>query len=194
MITILGSMVVSRVERDGDMQNVGLLECDLGKFQVSYPQLESFEEGRYEAFFNIVEFQQNGFNHQGRYSIEMEAVIREIALLHISMPMPRKRSVKKQSEESKVKTSNLDFDFDLDLDSDSDSTLDSNVTSENTCQKILDIEHPDDAQLFGSLWPLTDRFQLDPTVNRDVLKAQKDRLLELGYKFILIAQTWVKEL
>ena len=49
-----------------------------------------------------------------------------------------------------------------------------------------------DAELFGSLMPLSDSVKLDPTVKRTVLRVQCDRLKALGYKFQPATQTWCK--
>ncbi|MGH8302754.1 MAG: DUF3275 family protein, partial [Steroidobacteraceae bacterium] len=49
---------------------------------------------------------------------------------------------------------------------------------------------PDDAALFGTLWPLTDVIKLDATVNRRLLRQQRDRLDALGYVFAPLSQDW----
>jgi len=70
--------------------------------------------------------------------------------------------------------------------------LSSDLPLKTPAQKNPNIDNPYDVQLFGSLWPLSERFKLDPTVDPRVLEAQEERLLKLGYKYILIAQIWIK--
>src|SRR5258708_34595486 len=48
----------------------------------------------------------------------------------------------------------------------------------------------EDATLFGALWPLTEIVKLDATVNRRVLRQQRDRLGALGYEFAPLSQDW----
>ncbi|MCB2028386.1 MAG: DUF3275 family protein, partial [Rhodoferax sp.] len=48
----------------------------------------------------------------------------------------------------------------------------------------------DDAALFGTLWPLGETVKLDATVDRRVLRQQRDRLGELGYEFAPLSQDW----
>jgi len=48
----------------------------------------------------------------------------------------------------------------------------------------------DDTALFGALWPLGDIVKLDPTVDRRVLRQQRDRLGALGYSFAPLSQDW----
>ncbi len=48
----------------------------------------------------------------------------------------------------------------------------------------------DDAALFGALWPLGDVVKLDATVDRRVLRQQRDRLGTLGYEFAPLSQDW----
>ena len=47
-----------------------------------------------------------------------------------------------------------------------------------------------DAQLFGELWPLGERVDLEPTNDRDLLRKQTDRLRALGYEFRQEQQCW----
>jgi len=47
-----------------------------------------------------------------------------------------------------------------------------------------------DAALFGVLWPLGDVVKLDATVDRRVLRQQRDRLGDLGYEFAPLSQDW----
>ena len=48
----------------------------------------------------------------------------------------------------------------------------------------------DDAALFGALWPLGETVKLDATVDRRVLRQQRDRLGVLGYSFAPLSQDW----
>lgn len=48
----------------------------------------------------------------------------------------------------------------------------------------------DDAALFGALWPLGETVKLDATVDRRVLRQQRDRLDKLGYEFAPLSQDW----
>lgn len=50
----------------------------------------------------------------------------------------------------------------------------------------------DDKVLFGSLWPLGDKVQIDMTQNRKVIDQQAKRLSAMGYVFILSKQIWEK--
>ena len=47
-----------------------------------------------------------------------------------------------------------------------------------------------DAALFDTLWPLGDVVKLDATVDRRVLRQQRDRLGDLGYEFAPLSQDW----
>jgi len=48
----------------------------------------------------------------------------------------------------------------------------------------------EDAALFGALWPLGEIVKLDSTVDRRVLRQQRDRLDALGYIFEPLSQDW----
>jgi len=49
-----------------------------------------------------------------------------------------------------------------------------------------------DATLFGLLWPLGEVVKLDATVERRVMRQQRDRLMALGYSFEPLSQDWHK--
>ena len=49
-----------------------------------------------------------------------------------------------------------------------------------------------DAELFGLLWPLADALKLDPTVDRNVFRKQRDRLKAIGYRFEPMGQQWIR--
>jgi len=51
-------------------------------------------------------------------------------------------------------------------------------------------EEQDDATLFGALWPFGEIVKLDATVNRRLLRQQRDRLDALGYTFKALSQDW----
>ena len=57
---------------------------------------------------------------------------------------------------------------------------------------IAALETETDAELFGLLWPLASPLKLDPTVDRNVFRKQRDRLKALGYTFEPIGQQWLK--
>lgn len=48
----------------------------------------------------------------------------------------------------------------------------------------------EDAALFGMLWPLSETVKLDATVDRRVLRQQRDRLDAMGYRFEPLSQDW----
>lgn len=48
----------------------------------------------------------------------------------------------------------------------------------------------DDAELFGTIWPLGETVKLDTTVDRQRLREQSKRLDQLGYTLDFKAQLW----
>jgi hypothetical protein len=50
----------------------------------------------------------------------------------------------------------------------------------------------EDATLFGDRWPLGETVQIDPTVERPLLRRQAARLKALGYRFQPIGREWRK--
>ena len=62
--------------------------------------------------------------------------------------------------------------------------------SEPTAASPRSRPEADDAALFGALWPLGEIVKLDATVDRRVLRQQRDRLGALGYEFAPLSQDW----
>jgi hypothetical protein len=60
----------------------------------------------------------------------------------------------------------------------------SDTSAENSSEDQADVA------LFGSVWPLGPVVKLDRTVDRLVLRKQRNRLDELGYAFDYVSQEW----
>jgi hypothetical protein len=69
---------------------------------------------------------------------------------------------------------------------------DQSIPAQNDSLSTNDQENNDDAELFGALWPLSERVQLDSSVGRNVFRKQVDRLKALGFRFESETQIWSK--
>jgi len=177
MIKVSGVLHIKIVTgRNGDFR-VGRLDTDIGEFAVKDAELDQYEEGRYEGQFGIDRIYPGSYLAGSRFVVEVRASLGMIDLASV--------------EESEPSISGLEQDP---LD---EAPVVVPVAAENSAtatkaEGIAELVAESDADLFGLLWPLVNRLKLDPTVDRNVFRKQRDRLKALGYKFEPIGQQWLK--
>lgn len=206
MITIPGQLAIKTIHgRNGDF-NVGRLATSIGEFVVKNPELDQYPEGRYDGDFAIAEIRPSTYTAAGRMVIEVRALLAGMTLSSIdTLSGDDARRLTPQEEDP------------LDEEAQASSTAKPKVDAAtmpkaktrnprdplvDTTPFGADSEAPaggessemDDAAadtaLFGALWPLGEVVKLDPTVDRRVLRQQRDRLDALGYAFLPLSQDW----
>ncbi|QVX40766.1 DUF3275 family protein (plasmid) [Ralstonia solanacearum] len=199
MITLPGQLAIKTIHgRNGDF-NVGRLATSIGEFVVKNAELDQYAEGKYEGDFAIAEIRPSTYNANGRMVIEIRALLGGMALSNIDTlsrdeahrlspqevdpideeaqapaPVTPKTAVKAKKARSA-----------------SDPLVDTTPFGEVSATASSDASSDtDDAALFGALWPLGEVVKLDATVDRRVLREQRDRLGALGYEFAPLSQDW----
>lgn len=192
MITIPGQLSIKTIHgRNGDF-NVGRLATNIGDFVIKNPELEQYPEGKYLGVFDIMEIRPSTYTTSGRMVIEIRAHLGGMAIESID-------NLSKE-EASRLSTQEVDpLDEEMPVSApqnpvDSptkkiDPLTDTTPFGLQTPQDQAKVEQ-DDATLFGALWPLGEIVKLDATVNRRLLRQQRDRLDALGYTFKALSQDW----
>jgi hypothetical protein len=199
MITIPGQLAIKTIHgRNGDF-NVGRLATSIGEFVIKNAELDQYREGKYEGDFVIAEIRPSTYNTSGRMVIEIRAHLGGMTLSNID-PLSR-------DEANRLSPQEVDP-IDEETPSPAPALASTPVEAEApaTGNPLVDtapfgVDVPtrpaakpavldDDATLFGTLWPLNDIVKLDATVNRRVLRQQRDRLGALGYEFAPLSQDW----
>ena len=152
MITVQGSLSVTFKGNSDANEKSAVLKCSLGLFNVKYSYLHLLEVSIHQGYFVITQVRPVCCNNDGKYYLELEADISDIAY-------------SLDSEE----LSFLDQKVSESLKKDSSKNTDALADNKNT---LLAPETIDDTELFGSLWPLGNTVQLDVTLGRDHLRAQ----------------------
>ncbi len=200
MITIPGQLAIKTIHgKNGDF-NVGRLATSIGEFVIKNAELDQYTEGKYEGDFAIAEIRPSTYNTGGRMVIEIRAHLSGMTLSNIdslskdeasrlspqevdpideeaSAPRPAPTTAAPATETAPMSADPL-------ID-----TTPFSVATPTTPKSEATAERKD-ATLFGALWPLTDIVKLDATVNRRVLRQQRDRLGALGYEFAPLSQDW----
>ena len=83
MITMPGQLAIKTIHgRLGDF-NVGRLATSIGEFVVKNPELDQYDEGKYEGDFIITEIRPSTYNANGRMVIEIRAHLGGMSLSNI---------------------------------------------------------------------------------------------------------------
>lgn len=174
MVTVKGRMAVNLVNGRKGQFRVATLYSEIGDFVLHYDGLDQFDPGTYEGKFVVRDTAVRVRVFGVGKIIEPIAFVEDMKLdnadegLREEMPDAIPDPAEEEAQSSKS-----------DLPDFSDKS-----PSELTEQDLKD--------LFGSLWPLGQQVELDPTVGRPVLRAQANYLKSMGYKYVAAEKTWFK--
>lgn len=199
MITLPGQLAIRTIHgRNGDF-NVGRLATSIGEFVIKNAELDQYREGKYEGDFVITEIRPSTYNTSGRMVIEIRAHLGGMTLSNID-PLSRDEAnrlspqeVDPIDEEAQTPAPAVaSTPVEAKAPASSDPLVDTAPFGADVPPKpaATQTAQDEDATLFGALWPLGDVVKLDATVDRRVLRQQRDRLGVLGYEFAPLSQDW----
>lgn len=196
MITLPGQLAIRTIHgRNGDF-NVGRLATSIGEFVVKTAELDQYPEGKFEGEFVITEIRPSTYNAAGRMVIEVRAHLGGMTLSNIDAlsgdeahrlgphevdPIDEETPVSAPAPKVPAKAKARDA---------RDPLIDTTPFGADPSPAIAEATADADAALFGTLWPLGDIVKIDATVDRRVLREQRDRLMALGYTFAPLTQDW----
>lgn len=199
MITIEGNLAIRTIAgRHGDF-NVAKLATSIGDFVIKDALLDQYVEGRYQGQFAISKIKPSYYTTgSGSLIVEIRAFLDSMTLdgmddlsaeeatsldNPIQDPIEEDKPVKPAAAPPKAPPSLIDDDKPFGM-------------SDHEVQKASPVNTPPanlDADLFGTLWPLSNDVRLDATVDRLTQREQVKRLRELGYTMDFKTQLWKKE-
>lgn len=197
MISILGQLAIRTISGRNGPFNVGKLVTSIGEFVIKDSQLDQYTEGKYDGTFAVSQIRPSYYTHGGRLVVEIRAElggmtledvsdlsVDEVAQMSSTVADPldeeKPSSLAEQRQPSKRRTPVAgpppqdDTPFGMSPSSPAPAANDSSA----------------DAELFGTVWPLGAEVKLDTTVDRQRLRAQSNRLNELGYHMDFKRQLW----
>lgn len=196
MITLPGQLAIRTIHgKNGDF-NVGRLATSIGEFVVKNAELDQYDEGKYEGDFIIAEIRPSTYNANGRMVIEIRAHLGGMTLSNIDAlsndeasqlspqevdPIDEETVAPAPVPKAPAKAKTRDA---------RDPLIDTTPFGSEPPKAIAKATADADAELFGTLWPLDDIVKLDATVDRRVLREQRDRLTAMGYTFAPLTQDW----
>ena len=199
MINIPGQLAIRTISgRNGDF-NVGRLSTSIGEFVIKDALLDQYNEGKYRGDFLITEIRPSYYSTSGRLVVEIRAKLDSMSLDGVDHLTAEDAATLSASEPDPI-------------DEESSSALPKPLQQRNklTSSKGASTGEPSaaedapfgmpppslassaeqDADLFGTIWPLCDTVKLDTTVDRQRLRKQCTRLGELGYVLDFKLQVW----
>lgn len=193
-IRVRGTLSIQRKTSARGAFNIGDLATEIGEFEVKDSLIEEFEPGKYTGEFIIKWIAPDSFSWRGRVFVKNRATLDEILIDEADEGAPAPSAPPEPDPIEQQAPVQAPAQAKPALSQDS-------VAPQPTPSK--EARPPDgkpaDAELFGDellvLMQECAPIKLDPTVDREQFRQQRDRLKELGYSFDARAQTWsIKDL
>ncbi|MGF0335806.1 DUF3275 family protein [Ectopseudomonas toyotomiensis] len=209
MIRLDGQLVIKSIPGRYGTFNVARLITSIGEFAVKDSVLEQYAEGKYEGSFVIAHIGPSSYSTgSGRTVIEVRARLDSMALNEMDTLSPADSERLEQKEpdpldeeraavpaaahpstatsspaERRAPKAEDTTPFGM-----STTELDKSAHPSEPVQQTA--QGGEDAELFGTIWPLGETVKLDTTVDRQRLREQSKRLDQLGYTLDFKAQLW----
>jgi hypothetical protein len=194
-IIIHGVLSVKSIQGRNGAFSVGDLRTEIGEFRIKDALLDEYEQGQYTGRFVINSIFPHSYVHQGRVSIEVRAKLQEILLdeADVSAPLPVEVPERDPLDEDSSKP--------VAAPSPPLAVLESTVTSGDLAESAKpstagSADSPSlsifDDEVQALIDAGVDMVKLDPTVDRNLFRRQRDALKALGYTFNPAAQSWTK--
>jgi len=180
-----GTLLVEEIRGRKGLFCVGTLQTSIGDFKVKDPALDQFKAGVYQGQFLVERIFTKGVPWRGGFFTELIARIApEGFLIHEEDEIPPEEVPSAQAEPDPV-----------DEKPTASPPAPKSKPTARSASKPPKANPPDDAgdeALFGlelyQLFIARSEIALDPTVDREQFRRQRDRLKEVGYRFDAQAQ------
>lgn len=205
MITIPGQLAIRTISgRNGDF-NVGRLATSIGEFVIKDALLDQYHEGKYRGDFVIAEIRPSYYSTGGRLVVEIRAKLDSMTLDDLDNLTAEETASLSSTELDPLDEEQLQTPPESSQPTGKEKPPAPARTTPKTSPGTTE-EAPfgmsdakpapagdatsEDAELFGTIWPLGETVKLDTTVDRQRLRAQSARLGELGYTLDFRQQVW----
>lgn len=195
-IIVNGFITIARKSgKRGDF-NVGDLNTEIGEFEVKDALIEEFDPGKYTGRFVIDWIQPDSFTYRGRVFVKNRAKLAEILIDEGERGEPQQQMPPEpdpiEAEAAAPQPQSVQPAGGLTSSDAAQATTDAASAAANAAAA----DDPDLA-LFGAelhaQFAQREPLQLDPTVDRQQFRAQRDRLKAIGYRFNPKTQGWLHD-
>ncbi|CAI8954245.1 DUF3275 family protein [Pseudomonas soli] len=198
MISITGQLAIRTISGRLGLFNVGRLSTSIGEFTIKDALLDQYQEGKYKGDFAIKQIRPSYYSHGGRLVVEIRAELEGMTLedvtglsredeehLPTNVPDPLEEDGPAPPQAPPLRTP---------VNPTPPPQTDALASNEpfGMDQPASSSAADPDAELFGTVWPLSETVKLDTTVDRQRLRAQCTRLDQLGFTMDFKTQTWTR--
>lgn len=202
MIRVPGTLIINRRTGRNGSFSVGDLVTDIGEFKVKDTALDQYEPGEYKGDFIIKWIEPHSNTWRGRVFIENRATLQDIIIFDAVEDLgtaEASAAAMTPPETDPLEESTGSSERPADV---------SNTSGVKMATATSDSLHQQDSAEAGSadltaeqrvllgdelaeLYAQRQRIKLDPTVDREVFRKQRDLLKACGYRFDSTQQDWV---
>lgn len=194
-ITLTGVLSIKSISGARGAFSVGDLSTEIGNFRIKDALLDEFEPGQYHGRFVVGHIYPSSYTWRGKVSVEIRAKLLEVLLDEPPACEPADQSSSFEHEPDPI------------------DEVPQAPCSEATASQLPSVDSPTppaaapeagsaegpasngDALFDDALQAIIDAggpVKLDPTINREVFRKQRDALKALDFRFDAAAQHWVK--
>ncbi len=166
--------------RSGDF-SVGSLLTNIGEFSVKDPMLEQYSEGEYQGEFLISKIFPSSYTWGGAVRVEIRTILGSVNIFD-----SQEKAVPAALEPDPLLIDEAQQPQKTPTDKPVESDKPEHSGKSDTKQQAISAEKTVDQALFGSVQVKNcpgDEVKLDLTVDRQLVRQQRDKLRELGYAF-----------
>ena len=194
MIKVPGTLIVNRREGRNGSFSVGELITQIGEFKVKDTALDQFEPGEYKGDFVIKWIEPITNTWRGRVFVENRATLQDIIIIDAleDDELARKKAdAKNPPEQDPIEANTNPLPSTHKEVHQDPAPVSSPEPSQNG---DVDDESKEERELLGELFEAfanKQTIKLDPTVDREVFRKQRDLLRSREYRFNSTEQVWV---
>lgn len=192
-IRVRGTITIQRKTSSRGAFNVGDLVTEIGEFEVKDSLIEEFEPGKYSGDFLIKWIAPDSFSWRGRVFVKNRATLDEILIDDADEGAPAPAAPPEPDPiETQAATAATPATKPAAQPSASEQSQHSGSPSKPASRDASAADA--DLALFGQelheLVAAKAEIKLDPTVDREQFRRQRDRLKAIGYSFDAKSQSW----
>ncbi len=180
-----GTLLVEEIHGRRGTFSVGTLQTSIGDFKVKDQALDQFKAGVYRGQFIVERIYTKGVPWRGGFFTELIAKISQDGFLIDSETDAGEDPLPVQAEPDPVDESTPAAPVTTSVESQPVARQRRTAPAQEDSEKLFGLELN---ELFQSLAP---QIKLDPTVDRETFRRQRDRLKDAGYRFDSATQTWI---
>lgn len=202
MIRVPGTLIINRRTGRNGSFSVGDLVTDIGEFKVKDTALDQYEPGEYKGDFIIKWIEPHSNTWRGRVYIENRATLQDIIIFDAvedcgaaeasaeAMRPPEKDPLEESPGSSK-RPADVPSTPSVEMATTTPESLPQQSNAESGTADLTAEQRALLGDELAELYAQRQRIKLDPTVDRELFRKQRDLLKACGYRFDSTQQEWV---